>query len=55
MPPRNQHLSSRVHVSENQNLVRVDPDYLKRKLTAFSCQLLLQAAPSHMLAEVPIW
>ena len=37
-------LSSPLQFSEYHNLVRVDPDYLKRKLTAFSYQLSLQRA-----------
>ena len=37
-------LSSPLQFSGYHNLVRVDPDYLKRKLTAFSYQLSLQRA-----------
>ena len=35
-------LSSPLQFFGHHNLVRVDPDYLKRKLTAFSYQLSLQ-------------
>ena len=38
------HLNSPLQFSENHNLVRSDPDYLKPKLTAFSCQVLLQGS-----------
>ena len=41
IPPQNYHFSSPLQSSEYHNLVRADPDYLKRKLTAFSDQPLL--------------
>ena len=46
IPPGNPHLSSTLQFSDNQNLVRADPDCLHRKLTAFSCKLLLPIASS---------
>ena len=39
-------MSSPLQFSEYHNLAKADPDYLKRKLTAFSYQLLLQRALS---------
>ena len=46
IPPGNPHLSSTLQFSDNQNLIRADPDCLHRKLTAFSCKLLLPIASS---------